>query len=153
FTPDVRAALQAGAGQARSALLRGGWTRAHFDDLEQAASDAGRGRACNDPRTLAAAQGVRTGFHAWSRQNSASFPGFERDWVAYRFADINGWRLRQNIAPGVQFGVRDHGGGQHLTLLMPAASPAPASAQIVLRDPSRASANMLELRGRTLTGL
>ena len=155
FTPDVRAALQAGAGAARGALLRGGWTRAQMDDLEQATVAAARERTCNDARTLQAADGARAGFVGWARALNMSFPGWERSWTAHRFADIQGWRLSQDIAPGIQFGVRDRNNTQSFSLLMALApdQAAPATAQIVLRDRTRANAALLELRGRNITGL
>ncbi len=155
FNPDTRAALQAGAGQARSALLRGGWTRVQLDELEQAAVGAARERACDDPRTISSAADVRAGFNAWSRQSAATFPGWERTWTARRFADINGWRLSQGLAPGVMFGVRDHANAQHisLTLTGDAAEATPGTVQLIVRNASRSTAGLVELRGRTVTGL
>jgi hypothetical protein len=155
FTANVRHALEAGAAQASGVLLRGGWTRARLSELEQAAVSAARGRACGDPRTTAAAHAAEAGFASWSRTYSMTFPASERTWVARRSADVSGWRLYQQIAlPGAAtFGVREHGDGQQLTFSMPADSATAASAQLVMRDPARAGTNILDLRGRTSTGL
>lgn len=140
FTPDIHAALESSALQARGALMRGGWNNAQLNDLEQIAINAARTRTCDDPRTIKAAADARTAYAAWARAITMAFPGQFRTWTARRFADINGLRLEQEIATGVHFGVRDHNGGQALSLLMPlsAGQPATATATLVLRD--RASA-------------
>lgn len=158
FAPEMRAALQAGAGQARGALLRGGWTQDRVAELERAAINAARARACGDARTSAAAERARAGFVPWTRAASMSFPGAERTWVARRIPDSTRWRLTQSITSPISalFGVRDDvEGGQHLTLVLPLAAGvvAPASAQMQMRDPARANANILDLRGRTIVGL
>ena len=59
LTPEVHAALQVTAMQARGVLLRGGWSITQMDQLEQATVAAARERACNDPRTLSAANVAR----------------------------------------------------------------------------------------------
>lgn len=156
LAPEMRAALEAGAGQARGALLRGGWTPARVGELEAAAVNAARARRCGDPRTSAAVESARAGFVSWTRAATMTFPGSERTWTARRIPDATRWRLAQDIVSPVRatFGVReDDAGRQHLTLVMPANGPAPASAQMLLRNPSRTSANLLDLRGRTVRGL
>jgi hypothetical protein len=155
FTPNMRHALEAGAAQAAGALLRGGWTRARLSELEQAALAAARSRACGDPRTASAAHAAEAGFASWSRTYSMTFPATERTWVARRSADVQGWRLYQQIAvpAAATFGVREQQEAQQLTLSMPADRAMPASAQIVMRDPARAGTNILDLHGRTSTGL
>ena len=155
FTPDVRAALLAGAGQARGALLRGGWTRTQFDELERAAVNAARQRPCNDPRTIQAATQARAGFASWSRTPTMEFPGWERAWSARRYADPQGWRLTQTVDAVTRFGVREVSGAQKLTLVIgitPGAAT-PGAAQLAMRDPARANGALLDLRGRTTTGL
>ena len=151
-----RNALEAGAQQARGALLRSGWTRARVDELEQATLRAARSRACNDPRNETAATQARAGFATWSRTNVMTFPGAERSWTARRYADPMGWRLRQDIsAPSAVFGVREREGVQRLTLMLPLAATeaAPSAVQILVRDRARAGVDVLELRGRTARGL
>ena len=151
-----RTALEAGALQARGALLRSGWTRARVDELEQATLRAARSRACSDPRNEAAAVQARAGFATWSRTNAMTFPGAERSWVARRYVDPMGWRLRQDIsAPSAVFGVREREGVQRLTLMLPLAATeaAPSAVQILVRDRARAGVDVLELRGRTARGL
>jgi hypothetical protein len=157
FSPNIRAALQAGAGQAAGALLRSGWTRARLNELEHAAVSAARTRACGDPRSASAARAAEAGFTSWVRTYAMNFRGAERLWTARRSADVNGWRLSQPIAAPIAatFGVREHEGAQQLALVMPLAAGegAPSSVQLVMRDPARASTEMLDLRGRTASGL
>ncbi|MGE0596607.1 MAG: hypothetical protein AB7P07_09575 [Hyphomonadaceae bacterium] len=157
FSADIHAALEAGAGQARGALLRGGWTLSRVGELERAAIGAARARACNDPRTVASAAQARSAFTSWTRMSAMSFPGAHRVWEARRVAYADGWRLRQDIdAPRrASFGVRDSGEGQALTLILPLAGDerGPGAAQLLLRDPSRASPAVFDLRGRLASGL
>ncbi len=157
FNPNIRAALQAGAGQAAGALLRSGWTRVRLNELERAAVSAARTRACGDPRSASAARAAEAGFASWARTYALNFHGTERFWTARRSADINGWRLSQQIAAPIAagFGVREHEGVQQLSLVMPLApgEGAPASVQILMRDPARSNTDILDLRGRTSSGL
>jgi hypothetical protein len=153
---DVRLALEAGASQASGALLRAGWTRHRLDELEAAAVGAARARACDDDRTLAAAAQARAAFAGWTRQQQLRFAGGERSWLARRHADPDGWRLRQEVAvsPPAIFGVRDHDGAQQLSLSIGLrGSSAPATAQLVMRDPARSDTRFIELPGRSVTGL
>jgi hypothetical protein len=155
FTPDIRAALQAGAGQARSTLLREGWPRTRIDELETATVAAARARRCDDARTSQAAEQARSSFASWARTPSMTFPGRDRAWIARRFPDAAGWRLTQELPAAARIGVREIDGAQVFTLTIPSAAgqAAPNSAQVLLRDPARASADLLDLRGRAAQGL
>src|SRR5262249_35393025 len=95
LSADLRAAIQASAGQAAGALLRGGWTRARLGELEQATIAAARARRCDDPRNSSAVRAAEAGFATWLHASSMNFPGAERTWSARRYADANGWRLSQ----------------------------------------------------------
>ncbi len=154
FTPDIRFALEAGAAQARGALLRGGWTEARIQELADAVTEAARGRACNDAGIASAASAARAGFASWARMPSMTFAGSERNWTARRFPDPGGWRLRQDVPVGAAFGVREVSGAQELDFVAPLANGEypPASAQLVVRDPDRARAN-LDVPGRLAHGL
>lgn len=157
LTPDIRAALRASAGQARGALLRAGWSSAQVIELEQAVTSAARGRACNDPRTMTAAADARAAFATWARSNTMGFQGWTRTWTARRVAAADGWRLRQDLDAPVQasFGVRERQGVQELNLIVPLArrQTAPASARLMMRDPSRAPAPDIALQQRIAFGL
>lgn len=153
FTPDIRHALEAGAWQARGALLREGWTRARLAELEQAAVRAARGRACSDPRTLDAAARAREGFQSWLRLHVMDFPGGERGWLARRTPDPAGFLIVQNIpAPRTaSFGIREDA----VALSMPfgVTAPPPASAELIMRDPARARTTLFDVPGRAVHGL
>jgi hypothetical protein len=154
--PEVHAALEVAALQARGTLLRGGWSLAQVGQLEQATVAAARQRSCSDPRTAAAAQTARNAYNMSFRSNSMDFPGWARAWSARRVAASDGWRLRQTIdAPtaGV-FGVRQLHGAEELVLVLPAlsASAAPATATLELRNPSL-PLGALDLTSRIAGGL
>src|SRR5512143_1334267 len=82
FGANIRAALQATAAQARGALLRGGWSRAQVQNLEQTVVAAARARSCQDPRTISGAASARTASAAWINANAQTFPGWTRAWYA-----------------------------------------------------------------------
>jgi hypothetical protein len=156
LTPEVHAALQVTAMQARGVLLRGGWSITQMDQLEQATVAAARERACNDPRTLSAANVARAAYNTTFRSNAMEFPGWARAWSARRVAGSDGWRLRQDIntpAPAI-FGVRQVNGREELVLMLSSANDqtAPPSAQIVLRNPAL-PAGALDLTTRIAGGL
>lgn len=157
FTPSIRSALSVGVAQARGALLRAGWTSAHLRELETAAINAARGRACNDRRTAEAAADARRAFSSWINVGTMEFPGWERSWRARRVVDDTGWRLSQFIAVpfAATFGVRQRGDIQRLTLAIPLepGQQAPARAELVLRDASRASVREVSLPARMSQGL
>ncbi|MGE3142566.1 MAG: hypothetical protein AB7L65_04550 [Hyphomonadaceae bacterium] len=157
FTAPVRGALQAGAWQARGALLRSGWTSAGLAELESAAINAARARRCGDARTEAAAERVRASFGGWSRLASMRFPGGERAWTATRFAGAEGWLIAQEIASPRRavFGLYQRGNESVVALIAPlrAGEQAPATAEIALRDPLRARTSLFDVPGRNAHGL
>lgn len=158
FTPSIRSALQVSAAQARGALLRSGWTNAQMRELENAAVNAARGRACNDQRTIAAAADARHAFISWANAGTMEFPGWERTWIARRAVTTDpAWRLSQAIDAPVAaiFGVRQRGDAQHLTLVIPVArgQTAPTSATLVMRDASRVRVQEISLTQRMSYGI
>jgi hypothetical protein len=120
FDLDVRAALLAGVGQARGALLRSGWSSGQVRELEAVVIEVAHGRECTDPRTQTAAASARRAFASWATAGSMQFPGWTRAWSASRTPGVNGWALGQVIdAPIVaHFGIRTHNGAQQLALVL-----------------------------------
>lgn len=154
FSPDIRAALEAGAWQARGTLLRGGWTNARLAELENAAVRAARARACGDPRTRDAAIRAREGFAAWVRLSSMRFPGGDRAWTARRVADSSGWLLVQDIPRAASFGLQAVERRSYVALVLPLSSnAAPGTAELVLRDPLRTRTTLFDVPGRAAHGL
>ena len=158
FTPSIRSALQVTAAQARGALLRSGWTNAQMRELENAAIEAARARACNDARTATAAADARHAFIGWANAGSMEFPGWDRTWLARRAVTTNpAWRLSQAIDGPIAsvFGVRQVGDAQHLTLVIPVArgATAPTSVTLVMRDAARARVQEVSLTQRMSYGL
>ena len=157
FSPDIRAALEAGAGQARGALLRAGWSTAQVRDLEIAVVSAARERACDDERTSSAAEEARNAFANWVNASSLEFPGWERAWTARRVAARDGWRLSQAVTDPfpATFGVRERNGRQQLVLVAPftRGDGAPREAQLLMRDASRSEVGDVSLPQRVAFGL
>jgi hypothetical protein len=157
FEPSIRAALGVGLAQARGALLRSGWTSASLRNLESAAVNAARGRTCSDERTATAAEDARRSFASWANAGTMEFPGWDRSWRARRIVSQSGWPLSQDIDAPVpaQFGVRQSGDVQRLTLALPLASgaTAPASVQLIVRDRNRAPMREIALPQRISHGL
>jgi hypothetical protein len=157
FEPPLRAALEAGAWQARGALTRAGWSNARIAELDAAAARAARGRACDDPRTQAAAARARAGFSGWARLPSLEFRGSQRSWIARRIPDPEGWTLVQGIdAPrDAAFGALSRDGRIRPTLSLALSDriAPPPSAELVVRDVRRARESLFEVPGRSTDGL
>jgi len=156
FNPNIRAALQATALQARGALLRGGWSIAQVQNLEQTVVTAARARACQDPRTLTSASTARTASATWINASAQTFPGWTRAWYARRAPSPEGWRLTQTISAPLPatFGVRIVQGREYLTLAV--ASPngrSPSSATLVMRNTMRSNPIDIALPQRIAYGL
>lgn len=154
--PGPLDALRVGATQARGALLRAGWSTSQVAELESAVVSSARARACNDQRTLTSARNARASYATWANAGRMTFTGWRRDWLALRTADADGWRLRQEIdAPRVAvFGVRERGGPQRLTLVVPFANGTrePRAATLVMRAPT-AQLVEVSLNARIANGL
>lgn len=153
LAPGPRTALQAGAGQARGALLRAGWTPARLTTLENAVTRAARERSCSDPRTQEAVTEARDAYAAWSTASVMEFPGWSRTWTARRTTGFNGWRLSQTMDTpnGAAFGVRESHNVQALTLILSGVNP--ATVRMVVRDASRSRPGPLDLPARVARGL
>lgn len=155
FNPNIRAALQATALQARGALLRGGWSIAQVQELEQTVIAAAHARSCQDPRTLTGAATARTASATWINANAQSFPGWTRAWYARRAPDAAGWRLSQAIDRPYRanFGVRMNNGREQLTLTVAAPNPDLRTATLVMRDAMRSAPLDIALPQRVAYGL
>ncbi|WP_292105724.1 hypothetical protein [Brevundimonas sp.] len=144
FEPQVRAALDVSAHQARGAALRAGATSDELANTGARAVLRARTADCaSDDLTTAAAR-VRDGFAGWRRTARMTFPGERQDWSADRTRyGRDAWRLSQTgrfrSAP-VTFGrVTDAGGEEGLAAVVSfPGRPRPYGARIVLRDPDRA---------------
>lgn len=157
FAPALRQALEASTFQARTALLRNGWTAERADRLGRAAAAEVRTRPCDDAVLNRAAAQARSGFAGWTRLMSMRFPGVDRAWLARRAPDPQGFYLRQDIAAprAAIFGVRRDGAGGSLALLLPLGprEAAPAAARLSYRDAARAPRSPADTPGRVVTGL
>ena len=140
FEPQLIAALDAAALQARNAALRAGTPAA---DLSAAAARA-RSKAsrtpCDDGDLTRVRARVEAGFAGWSRAARMSFPGDRSAWRGDRYeSKTAGWRLVQDSATGgspVRFGLA--GTGPKSTVPTAVVSfigrPRPYAARMVMRD-------------------
>jgi hypothetical protein len=146
----VRAALEAGAAQARGALLRGGWSNRDVDGLARRAVALTADQACADARVTGAARSAKAGFAGYARLSHMQFPGGDRVWQARRRGDGAGWLAYQDLGAAGRFGLRLGGNGLEAAFALPldARGLAPSSARIVLRDARRAPASVLDIPGR-----
>jgi hypothetical protein len=149
------AALAAGAAQARSALLRGGWTAERIAALRSRAIVAVDARACNDPALRQSVAQAQAGFAAWARLPAMQFPGQSAAWSAARIPDADGWYLRQPGRFGSILGVREGEDGPVVALAAPltANSPEPAFGILSFRDAARAPESLIGVPGRSRHGL
>jgi uncharacterized protein YciI len=154
FTPNLRAALQSSAGQARGTLLRAGWSRAQIGEIDVSVAAIAQARSCADARTLSAAADARAAFALWTRANDMAFRGWARTWQARRVAASDGWRLRQEINALARFGVRARDGVERLVLVVtPASGAAPTAARLRMRNVARTDAPEIGLQLLMTSGL
>ncbi|WP_231733221.1 MULTISPECIES: hypothetical protein [unclassified Phenylobacterium] len=154
FTPEVSAALAAGAAQARGAALRAG-----VDPRTLASREAGARRYaaqlnCASPQVLAEAARVQQAFSGYSRVTRMTYPGDVADWRADRGSGRNArWRLAQDAAFGghrMTFGLAGREGANALLAVADFAdSQSPYAARLVLRDTGRTMGPYLDARTKS----
>ncbi|HWE47005.1 MAG TPA: hypothetical protein VG407_13350 [Caulobacteraceae bacterium] len=139
FAPQIGAALEASANQARGAALRAGVDGATVNGVTTRANQKAVSVDCASPDLKLAAQRVRTAFEGWSRTAHMDFPGETAPWRADRmsYRSIT-WRLVQTAYDGsdpVLFGLA--GENNATGLIAVAAFPngeRPYAARLVYRD-------------------
>ena len=142
FAPQIGAALEASANQARGAALRAGVNGATVNGVTARATQRAESVDCASPDLKIAAQRVRTAFDGWSRTAHMDFPGEALAWRADRTAYRSiTWRLVETAYAGpdpVSFGVA---GENNTTGLIAVAAFAngerPYAARLVYRDATR----------------
>jgi hypothetical protein len=154
FTPEVSAALAAGAAQARGAALRAGVDTKTLSARSAAARRYAAQLNCKSPQVLAEAARVQQAFSGYSRVTRMHYPGDVADWRADRGTGKNArWRLAQDAAFGggrMTFGLAGREGAN--ALLAVAEFPdgqTPYAARLVLRDGTRTLGPYLDTRRRT----
>jgi hypothetical protein len=145
FAPELAAALDAAAAQARSAALRSGVGFAQLDAVRSKAGAAAAAASCRSKDMATAAARVKSAFEGYSRTMRLDLPGDVADWRAERRApsDSAGWRLSQAStlagAPLI-FGLAGRQGErpQLFAVTQFGAGPEPYAARLLVRDPLRA---------------
>lgn len=144
FEPQLIAALDAAALQARNAALRAGTPAADLSAAAARARSKASRTSCDDGDLSRVSARVQAGFAGWSRAARMSFPGDRSAWRGDRYeSKVIGWRLVQDSATGgspVRFGLA----GTAPTATTPVAvvsfvgRPRPYAARLVMRDREQA---------------
>jgi len=153
FTPEVSAALAAGAAQARGAALRAGTDTKLLGEREAAARRYAGQLNCKSPRVLAEAARVQQSFAGYARVTRMTYPGDAADWRADRGSGKAArWRLAQDatFAGGrLTFGLAGREGANALVAVAQFTDgQTPYAARLVLRDGTRTLGPYLDTRGR-----
>jgi hypothetical protein len=149
FTPDVSAALAAGAAQARGAALRAGTSLEALQAAERTARLRAGQADCGSADIATAAARVRSAFSGFARVTRITYPGDVAGWRADRNAGRAArWQLMQTAAFGpdhLDFGLvgRDEP-GVLMAVARFADGATPYAARLVLRDATRSSGPYLE---------
>jgi hypothetical protein len=156
FTPEVSAALAAGAAQARSAALRAGADAKTLSAREAAARRYAAQLNCASSQVRAEAARVQQAFSGYSRVTRMHYPGDLADWRADRGTGKNArWRLAQDTTFGggrMTFGLAGREGANALVAVAQFADgQTPYAARLVLRDGTRTLGPYLDTRARTVT--
>lgn len=156
FSPELAAALDSAAAQARGAALRAGASEQSLAVLRQRAVARAAGVACGSKDMNAAAARVRAAFDGYAHLQKMNFPGDLSDWTAQRSQAQRTmvWRLAQTSrfgADSMSFGLAGQGGASALVAAVSFADGAqPYAARLVLRDVTRASQPCLGQAGQGL---
>lgn len=153
FTPEVSAALAAGAAQARSAALRSGADVRSLATRETAARRYAAQLNCKSPKVLAEAARVQQAFSGYARVTRMTYPGDAAGWRADRGSGKAArWRLAQDapFAGGrMTFGLAGREGANALVAVADFADgQTPYAARLVLRDEDRTVGPYLDIRGK-----
>jgi hypothetical protein len=153
FTPEVSAALAAGAAQARGAALRAGTDTKILASREAAARRYAGQLNCRSPKVLAEAARVQQSFSGYARVTRMTYPGDAADWRADRGSGKAArWRLAQDatFAGGrMTFGLAGREGANGLVAVAQFADgQTPYAARLVLRDGTRTLGPYLDTRGK-----
>jgi hypothetical protein len=160
FAPDIAAALNASARQARGAALRAGADPAALDTLQARADQRAAATPCRSPDLGVAAGRVKAAFAGYAHLNTMSFPGAYATWRADRGqagAATAAWRLseaaRGPSGPLILGIAATADGMEALTAVAgwPGALAA-SSARLVVRDPAKAPRPYLDPRRKDLAG-
>jgi len=99
FTPEVSAALAAGAAQARGAALRAGADTKSLAAREASARRYAAQLDCRNPKVQAEAARVQQAYSSYARVSRMTYPGDAADWRADRGSGKAArWRLAQDTA-------------------------------------------------------
>jgi len=141
FTPGERIALESGLLQTRGELLRAGRTPREIDDLGAEVGEHARTLGCKHDEITTVSATIRDSYKSFQMIDYMPYPGSHAVWEASRNKHDQ-WSAKQSDqASGAVFGLRriNKATAVRLAIAIPAKGPAPASARLWMRDPSRLS--------------
>jgi hypothetical protein len=152
FAPDVSAALEAGAVQARGAALRAGASADTLRDIERAAEAKAQATPCASPDIALAAGRVKAAFSGYAKITRLTYSGDVAGWQADRnLGKTARWRLAQETSFGadrITFGLAGREGVDALLAVARFSDDAgPYAARLVLRDAARSPQPYLDRWG------
>jgi hypothetical protein len=142
FTPEVGAALAAGAAQARGAALRAGTAPDVLIRTQREAQAKAAAVDCRSADLATAANRVRVAFSGFSKITRLTYAGDVAGWAADRTVNRTArWQLSQDVSFGpdrMAFGlVGREGPGALVAVARFADDAQPYAARLVLRDRTR----------------
>jgi hypothetical protein len=142
FTPEVSAALAAGAAQARGAALRAGSDTHTLKELERDARSRAAQIDCTSPLVASEAARIQAAYRSYARISRMVYPGDLTEWRADRgVGRAPRWRLSQSADFGPHRMIFGLAGRQGAGALVAVAGfsdrAAPYSARLVMRDTRR----------------
>lgn len=149
FQPQLRAALEASAAQARNAALRSGRSETEVAAVRDEAVLRAQGASCASPDLTTAAARVRTAFDGWSHTTRVAYPGAQGGWTADRTVYRSPrWRLVESAPGGAAFGIAgDLQDPAELAAVLSVDGEAPYGARLKFRDAGRAPSPWLANAG------
>jgi hypothetical protein len=155
FTDGERIALQAGLTQARGALLRAAYDPREVDRLGREVAQHARSIGCTHPEIVSVSALVRDAYRQFAKTSYLAYPGRFAAWEASR-SRHDQWAVKQTErASGAILGTRrgEKPGDVRLAFALSGDRPAPASAQLLMRDPTRLSEPWVGVLGETRKSL
>jgi hypothetical protein len=146
FAPEIGAALNAAAAQARGASLRAGLQRAQLDQVRDRARAKAASVDCRSRDLAVAAGRVRTAFQGYARLDRLTYPGDVAAWRAFRVQPSQGlsWKVVQDVrfgADSLRFGLAGLRAqpGSLVAVARFADGRTPYAARLLIRDQARTS--------------
>lgn len=154
FSPELGAALQASALQARGAAARAGETHETISAGLARAEGLAAATPCDDPDLAVVRERAEKAFGAWTGMRRMEFAGARNQWKADRtLREADAWRLAQTSGVGgakATFGLLARAGAAETSPAVAVSFPGrsrPYAVRLAMRDASRVNLPWLKADG------